>query len=265
MTGWSTRAAEILGRAGYTDISYLDGGIAAWEKAGFVLFSGVHVPSKAFGEFVEHDSGTPSVSAQELDALMRAGTDMVVLDSPAVRRIFARLDPDRHQCARRRTGAARARHRALARDHHRRQLRRPHPQHHRRAVADQCRRAEQGGGAAQRHHGLASGRAHLRQRQGGARAGTFPRRPRLGQIGGRKRRAQIQGRAHRPRHARTLSRRQHAHDLRLRRARSGRIPRPATCPARSPRPAASWCRRPICTPARSARASCFATTRKHAR
>jgi len=79
--GLVARAAEILGAAGYTDISFLDGGNAAWEKAGFVLFSGVHVPSKAFGEFVEHDSGTPSVSAQELDGLMRAGTDMVVLDS----------------------------------------------------------------------------------------------------------------------------------------------------------------------------------------
>jgi len=79
--GLAARAAEILKAAGYTDISYLDGGIAAWEKAGYVLFSGVHVPSKAFGEFVEHDSGTPSVSAGELDGLMRAGTDMVVLDS----------------------------------------------------------------------------------------------------------------------------------------------------------------------------------------
>ena len=49
--------------------------------------------------------------------------------------------------------------------HHRGQLRRPHPQHHRRAVADQCRRAQQGGGAAQRHHGLASRRLDLRPRQ----------------------------------------------------------------------------------------------------
>jgi rhodanese-related sulfurtransferase len=41
----------------------------------------VHVPSKAFGEFVEHDSGTPSVGARELDALMHDGTKLVVLDS----------------------------------------------------------------------------------------------------------------------------------------------------------------------------------------
>jgi rhodanese-related sulfurtransferase len=79
--GLVERAANILAGAGYTDISYLDGGVAAWTEAGFVVFSGVHVPSKAFGEFVEHDSGTPSVSASELDALMRNGTDLKVLDS----------------------------------------------------------------------------------------------------------------------------------------------------------------------------------------
>ena len=75
------RAAEVLARAGYSDLSYLEGGNAAWAAAGFELFSGVNVPSKAFGEFIEHASGTPSVSAQELDAMMRAGTNMVVLDS----------------------------------------------------------------------------------------------------------------------------------------------------------------------------------------
>lgn len=79
--GLAARAAEILQRAGYSDLSYLNGGIAAWTKAGLVTFSGVHVPSKAFGEFIEHDSGTPSISATELNGMMRAGTDMVVLDS----------------------------------------------------------------------------------------------------------------------------------------------------------------------------------------
>jgi rhodanese-related sulfurtransferase len=79
--GLAQRAANILAHAGYSDLNVLDGGIAAWEQAGFVTFSGVHVPSKAFGEFVEHDSGTPSVSAQELDALMHDGTKLVVLDS----------------------------------------------------------------------------------------------------------------------------------------------------------------------------------------
>jgi len=79
--GLAQRAAAVLARAGYSDISVLDGGVAAWEKAGFVTFSGVHVPSKAFGEFVEHDRGTPNISAQELDALMLSRAKMVVLDS----------------------------------------------------------------------------------------------------------------------------------------------------------------------------------------
>ncbi len=79
--GLVQRAGEILARAGYTDLSYLEGGIDAWEKAGFELFSGVNVPSKAFGEHVEHESGTPSISAGELNELLTGGRDMVVVDS----------------------------------------------------------------------------------------------------------------------------------------------------------------------------------------
>ena len=79
--GLAARAASVLTKAGYTDLSILTGGIVAWEAAGYELFSGVNVPSKAFGEFVEHESGTPSISAEELNALMTSGTDMVVLNS----------------------------------------------------------------------------------------------------------------------------------------------------------------------------------------
>src|SRR3954471_18086971 len=79
--GLAERAAEVLAAASYTRLHRLDGGNPAWKAAGFELFSGVNVPSKAFGEFIEHESGTPSISAQELNALMQSGTDMVVLDS----------------------------------------------------------------------------------------------------------------------------------------------------------------------------------------
>jgi rhodanese-related sulfurtransferase len=75
------RAARVLREGGYSDVAILDGGNGAWAAAGFELFSGVNVPSKAFGEFVEHESGTPSISAQELHDLLQSGTDMVVLDS----------------------------------------------------------------------------------------------------------------------------------------------------------------------------------------
>jgi rhodanese-related sulfurtransferase len=79
--GLAGRAADILVRAGYHNLFVLDGGVAAWAKAGLELFSGINVPSKAFGEFVEHGSATPSISADELDRLIRDGSDLVVLDS----------------------------------------------------------------------------------------------------------------------------------------------------------------------------------------
>ena len=75
------RGAPILAAAGYTDVSYLQGGIAAWDNAGFELFSGVNVPSKAFGEHIEHVCHTPSISAEELDGLMKSGADIVIVDS----------------------------------------------------------------------------------------------------------------------------------------------------------------------------------------
>ena len=46
-----------------------------------MLFSGVNVPSKAFGEWVEHHYRTESVEARELKAWIDAKRDMVVLDS----------------------------------------------------------------------------------------------------------------------------------------------------------------------------------------
>ena len=41
----------------------------------------MHVPSKAFGEVIEHACETPSIGASDLDALMRSGADLKVLDS----------------------------------------------------------------------------------------------------------------------------------------------------------------------------------------
>lgn len=79
--GLASRAAAILSRNGYSQLHVLAGGVAAWADAGFELFSGVNVPSKAFGEYVEHVSGTPSVGAAELEELLRRGADVVVLDS----------------------------------------------------------------------------------------------------------------------------------------------------------------------------------------
>ncbi len=79
--GLAQRAADMLARAGYSNLSYLEGGVAGWAAAGFELFSGVHVPSKAFGEFIEHACETPNIGPEELNRLIESRADIVVLDS----------------------------------------------------------------------------------------------------------------------------------------------------------------------------------------
>ncbi len=79
--GVAQELAAWLEGIGCTDVSVLQGGTKAWMAAGYVVFSGMNVPSKAFGEWVEHHYGTESVDAPELDAWIRSGKNMVVLDS----------------------------------------------------------------------------------------------------------------------------------------------------------------------------------------
>lgn len=79
--GLSRRAADLLAAAGYSDLSILDNGVQGWADAGFELFSGLNVPSKVFGEHVEHHCGTPNISAADLKALQDAGENIVILDS----------------------------------------------------------------------------------------------------------------------------------------------------------------------------------------
>jgi rhodanese-related sulfurtransferase len=79
--GLADVAAERLTRFGYANVAVLQGGIDAWATAGLPLFSGVNVPSKAFGEVVETACHTPRISAAELQRRLSAGEDLVVLDS----------------------------------------------------------------------------------------------------------------------------------------------------------------------------------------
>ncbi|EPS1223657.1 rhodanese-related sulfurtransferase [Burkholderia cenocepacia] len=75
------RAAATLARLGYTDVRLLDGGLAGWVAAGGELFIDVNVPSKSFGEWVEAERHTPSLSAQEVQALLDAKADVVIVDA----------------------------------------------------------------------------------------------------------------------------------------------------------------------------------------
>ncbi len=75
------RAAALLVSLGYTRIGQLTGGVENWADAGYEVFTGVNVPSKAFGEFVEHTYDTPRIPAGQLKTMMDAKEDLVVLDS----------------------------------------------------------------------------------------------------------------------------------------------------------------------------------------
>ena len=79
--GLAERGAERLRELGYTDIALFANGVEAWRQAGYEVFSGFNVPSKAFGEYVEHAYDTPSVSAEELKEMLDGPDPVVVLDS----------------------------------------------------------------------------------------------------------------------------------------------------------------------------------------
>jgi rhodanese-related sulfurtransferase len=73
-------AIDCLQALGYTDIRKLDGGLAAWRASGFELFQDVNSYAKAFGELVEQRRHTPSLSADEVSALIAGKANIRILD-----------------------------------------------------------------------------------------------------------------------------------------------------------------------------------------
>jgi rhodanese-related sulfurtransferase len=73
-------AADRLMALGYTDVRQLDGGLQAWRKAGYELFSDVNSYAKAFGELVESRRHTPSLPADEVARLIESRANIAILD-----------------------------------------------------------------------------------------------------------------------------------------------------------------------------------------
>ncbi|WP_369990704.1 rhodanese-related sulfurtransferase [Pseudomonas xanthosomatis] len=79
--GLAAVAAQRLLALGYSDVAVLDGGLAGWHAAGGETFRDVNVPSKAFGELVESVRHTPSLAAEQVQALLDDKANVVVLDA----------------------------------------------------------------------------------------------------------------------------------------------------------------------------------------
>jgi len=73
-------AVQTLAECGYGSVSVLEGGLNEWRKQGRPTVSGVNVPSKAFGERVQHERRIPEITPGELQRLKEAAADLVILD-----------------------------------------------------------------------------------------------------------------------------------------------------------------------------------------
>jgi len=79
--GLAETAAARMAALGYSKVSVLQGGVKGWEAAGYRVYSGVHVPSKAFAEVVEHEAGTPYVTAEQIKEMIDSKADIAIYDS----------------------------------------------------------------------------------------------------------------------------------------------------------------------------------------
>jgi rhodanese-related sulfurtransferase len=78
--GLVPQAADRLEALGYTNVRQLDGGLQGWKQAGYEVFEDVNSYAKAFGELVEARRHTPSLAAEEVNALIASGANIQILD-----------------------------------------------------------------------------------------------------------------------------------------------------------------------------------------
>ena len=74
-------AVSTLERMGYSQVSFLGGGINQWVTEEFPTEWGVNVPSKDFGERVEVENHVPEINANDLHARIERGDKLIILDT----------------------------------------------------------------------------------------------------------------------------------------------------------------------------------------
>ncbi|MDB4974218.1 MAG: Rhodanese domain protein [Myxococcaceae bacterium] len=79
--GLVSAAEASLREQGYSQVYALEGGLAGWRAAGYELFQDVNSYSKAYGELVESRRHTPSLGAEELQALLEQNADIAIVDA----------------------------------------------------------------------------------------------------------------------------------------------------------------------------------------
>ncbi|HHG8775374.1 TPA: rhodanese-like domain-containing protein, partial [Raoultella planticola] len=79
--GLAALAVDRLRGWGYQDVALLEGGLKGWLRSGGELFQDVNSPSKAFGELVESVRHTPSLSPEEVQALIDGPQPVLIVDA----------------------------------------------------------------------------------------------------------------------------------------------------------------------------------------
>jgi rhodanese-related sulfurtransferase len=79
--GIAALAAARAAALGYTNVSIMAGGAAAWSGAGYTLYKGEHLPSKTFGELLEINNDTPNLTSEQVMALKAENPNHIIVDS----------------------------------------------------------------------------------------------------------------------------------------------------------------------------------------